>query len=139
MASNAQKTIEENTNNAVTVLKDNDTTSKKNANVVKKDYILNDLEAIKKKLDNEYLSPAIQITKEASNGISTTVSMKTSLFEFSKCFLMEALKKDVRVTMAEAVLKVTAETNFNGDADVEFQLEITFKIANHEHKVKVLC
>ena len=70
MASNAQKALQEdtgNTNIAVRVGNEDVATGKNNGIVVKKDYILNDLEAIKKKLDNEYLSPAIQITKEASN------------------------------------------------------------------------
>ena len=41
--------------------------------------------------------------------------------------------------MYQSIAILTADTNFHGEADVEFQLEIVFRIANHEHKVKVSC
>ena len=128
-------------NDAVSTVKSSDKalTDTKGSNVIKKDYILNDLEAIKKKLDNEYLQPEIQISSEAVDGANTIISMKTSLFEYAKQFLMEALKQDTRIIKAEAVKKVVAKTNFHGEADVEFQLEITFVICNIQHKVKLLC
>ena len=34
---------------------------------------------------------------------------------------------------------VVAETNFHGEANVEFQLEIGFEVAENTHRVKVLC
>ena len=40
---------------------------------------------------------------------------------------MDTLKQDERIPKAEAVKKVVADTNFNGEADVEFQLEISAK------------
>ena len=139
MASNALTNVK---NNAIIAAKNNDdalVAKKSSGGIIKKDYILNDLEALKKKLDNEYLSPGIQITNEAVSGASTTIRLKTSLFEYAKCYLMETLKQDERIIKAEAVKKVVADTNFHGEADVEFQLEILFKIRSHQHKVKILC
>ena len=52
---------------------------KKQGTIVKKDYVLNDLEALKKKLANEKRQPEVGISGEASNGACTTVCMKTSL------------------------------------------------------------
>ena len=94
MAFNALNTVQNNAIIAAKETNDNAITGKKGSNIIKKDYILNDLEAIKKKMDNEHLSPEIQITSEAAGGSNTVVSMKTSLFEYSKCYLMEALKQD---------------------------------------------
>ena len=136
MASNALTNIKK---NVIAEAAEQEVSVKKNSNVVKKDYILNDLEALKKKLDNEHLKPEIKISNEAVDGGNTTITMKTSLFEYCKQFLMETLKKDDRIIKAEAVKKVVADTNYHGEADVEFQLEISFKVNDFEHKVKVLC
>ena len=59
-------------------------------NVIKKDYVLNELEALKKKLDNEDLKPEISISSHAVDGSNATISMKTSLYEYAKVHLMEA-------------------------------------------------
>ena len=111
MASNA---LMNHQNDAVSTVKSSDKalTDTKSSNVIKKYYILNDLEAIKKKLDNEYLQPEIQISGEAVEGANTIISMKTSPFEYAKQFLMEALKQDTRIIKAGAVKKVVAKTNF---------------------------
>ena len=62
----------------------------KKDNVLKKDYVLNELEALKKKLDNEDLKPEISISSHAVDGSNATISMKTSLYEYAKVHLTEA-------------------------------------------------
>ena len=68
-----------------TISNEDSAVSKKNqVNVMKKAYVLNNLEALKKKMNNEKRKPEIAISGEAIDGSCTTVSMKTSLFEYSK-------------------------------------------------------
>ena len=55
-------------NNATTAAKNDIALIKKKGVVVKKDYVLNDLEALKKKLDNEFLTPGIQIASDSVGG-----------------------------------------------------------------------
>ena len=76
---------------------------KKDGNVKKKDYVLNDLEALKKKMANEKRSPEIGLTGEAVDGSCSTVGMKTSLFEYFKAVMMNEIGKDERITSINAV------------------------------------
>ena len=105
----------------------------------KKSYVLNDLEAIKKKLENAYRQPGIEIVTEAVDGSCVTIGVKTSLFEYFKENLLSTLMNDARVSKVDPVRKVTADTNFNGEASVEYQLEVDFAVDGYAHKVKILC
>ena len=110
--------------------------NEKHFDLKKKDYVL---EALKKKLNIENRKPEIQLVGEAKNGSCSTVSMKTSLFEYSKAFMMDIISKDERIIKVNPVRIVVAETNHNGEANVEYQLEVDFKVAENEHKVKISC
>ena len=77
--------------------------NEKHFDLMKKDYVLNDLEALKKKLNNENRKPEIQLVGEAKNGSCSTVSMKTSLFEYSKAFMMDIISKDERIIKVNSV------------------------------------
>ena len=133
----------ENTKQVAMVTKNNEeldiSEKKKTSKIVKKDYVLNDLEALKKKLDNAYRKPEIEITTEAIDGSCVTVAVKTSLFEYFKENLVTTLMNDERISKVEPIRKVTASTNHNGDASVEYQLEVDFAIDGNTHKVKLLC
>ena len=98
-------------------------------NIINKEYVLNDLEALKKKLNNEHRKPEIQMSKEASNGSCATVGMKTSLFEYSKAVMTNILLKDARILEVRAVQKAVAKTNYNGNVDVESSLPLTLLTA----------
>jgi hypothetical protein len=91
---------------------------KRATKTVKKDYVLNDMEALKKKLDNAKRKPEIEISGEAVDGSFVTIGVKTSLFEYLKAFLMENFIKDTRISTVQPIQKVVAETNFNGEANV---------------------
>ena len=136
---NSENTIMEK-NDALNVENSTEVDAKKQqVNVLKKDYVLNDLEALKKKMNNESRNPGISITGEASNGSCTTVGMKTSLFEYSKVWMFELLSVDERIVDVIPVQKVVADSNHHGQADVEYQLEVQFIVGGHMHKVKLLC
>ena len=68
----------------VTEVAKNDTAvaNKNEVNIVKKDYFLNDIEALKKTMNNEEKKPELGISGEAIDGSCTTICMKTSLFKY---------------------------------------------------------
>ena len=107
--------------------------------VLKKDYVLNDMEALKKKLDNARRNPGIEISGEAVDSSCVTIGVKTALYEYFKSSLMEILGKDSRIANIKPIQKVIADTNFNGEASVEYQLEIIYLIDGNEHQLKILC
>ena len=107
--------------------------------ILKKDYVLNDIEALKKKLDNSTRNPSIEISKEAVDGSCVTVGVKTALYEYFKARLMDDFKNHPNICEAKPIQKVVANTHMHGIADVEYQLEVSFKIGNNVHQVKVVC
>ena len=113
--------------------------SKGSSKVLKKDYVLNDIEAIKNKLENCKRNPEIGIIGEAVDGSSTTVAVKTALFEYSRQNLISSIRKDTRTIEVIPTKQVISDTNFHGEANVEYQFEVRFKVNDFEHKVKVLC
>ena len=69
--------------NAIANKVNNAPVPKKNAGkTVKKDYVLNDLEALKKKLAHSTRSPEIEVASEAINGAKITNTVKTVLFDY---------------------------------------------------------
>ena len=81
---------------------------KTSAKVVKRTYVLNELEAMKKKLSFQQRSPAISIDGEAKNGVTINVLVKTSLFEYTKAKLINALEDDPEVVETKQTVVATA-------------------------------
>ena len=77
---------------------------KTSAKIVKRTYVLNELEAMKKKLSFQQRSPAISIDGEAKNGVTINVLVKTSLFEYTKAKLINALEDDPEVVELSKLL-----------------------------------
>ena len=50
------------------------------AKAIKKNYVMDELEAMKKKLSFQQRTPAISVEGEAKNGVTISVLVKTSLF-----------------------------------------------------------
>ena len=106
-------------------------------NLKQRNYILNDVGALKKKLKAEVMKHEVAIGKEAKDASNITVPMKASFFEFVKAHFINDLmgyKDIVKVDNAEGVKAATE--NF-GDAFVEYLMEITFKVNKHVHCVKL--
>ena len=112
---------------------------KTSAKVVKRTYVLNELEAMKKKLSFQQRSPAISIDGEAKNGVTINVLVKTSLFEYTKAKLINALEDDPEVVETKQTVVATATSKHSGVADVEYQLECVYKACGNELKVKITC
>ena len=108
----------------------------KKGSVIQRNYILNDVEALKKKIKAEKRQKDLSIT-EAKDGSSVTVTLKAPLFEFVKTYFIQeiqSLAEIKSVKNAEGV-KVASETG--GDAFVEYLMEISFQTGDTEHSVKL--
>ena len=105
---------------------------KKKGKVKQRNYVLNDVGALKKKLKHENKQQEIAIGKEAKDCSNITVPMKASFFEFVKANFIQDLENN------EEILKIeNAEGAKAGDAYVEYSMEISFKIADSTHGVKM--
>ena len=54
-------------------------------------------------------------------------------------YMMKEIKKDDRINDISPTVKAVAATNYNGVADVEYQLEVKFNVGEYLHKVKISC
>ena len=106
---------------------------------IKKAYILDELDAMKKKLSFQLRNPAISIEGEAKNGVTINVLVKTSLFEYAKANLINDLQANIAVIDTKQTVVATANSKHSGVADVEYQLECKYVVNEHEHKVKITC
>ena len=104
-----------------------------------KNYILDDLGALKKKWGMINHKPEIDVNGEASNGSSINIEMKTSLFEMMKADLIPKLKEEEGID--EITFPTTSKaTSKNGEeADVEYHVEVTFTTNEVTEKVKLKC
>ena len=121
------------------------------ASVIGRKYDLNELTALKKKLQQETNKEPFSKGKEAKDGSNFTIQMRASMFENVKGRFIEDLKKDKKITKIENALATTANASVNvgngktavvaGNgskiAVVEYSMDITFKHDEHEHTVKM--
>ena len=104
-----------------------------------KSYILDDFKALKKKFNMINHNPPIDVNGEASNGASINVDMKTSMFELMKKGLVEYLKKQADIQKIEFPVTSKAQSKNGEEADVEYQVEVTFVVAGITEKIKMKC
>ena len=104
-----------------------------------KNYILDDLTALKKKWSMINHKPEIDVNGESSNGSSINVAMKTSLFEIMKAKLVNVLKGESNIEEIGFPMTSKATANNGEEADVEYHLDITFKENGMTEKVKMKC
>ena len=89
-----------------------DVTKTNQSKVFKKDYVLNDIEALKKKLENCKRNPEVGIIGEAFDGSSTTVTVKTALFEYLRENLITSIRNDKRTIEVIPTKQVIATQTF---------------------------
>ena len=104
-----------------------------------KTYILDDLEALKKKWSMINHKPEVDVNGEASNGSSINIDMKTSIFEMMKAMLVTALKKNIDIVDIAFPTTSKAKSKNGEEADVEYHLEVTFNTTGINEKVKMKC
>ena len=109
----------------------------KKGKVKQRNYVLNDAGALRKKMRHEGKKQEIAITKEAKDCSNITVAMKASFFEFVKAHFINDLEKNEDVLQIENAEGAKAGTESHGEAYVEFSMDITFKVNNHKHSIKL--
>ena len=101
-----------------------------------KNYVLNDIAALKKKIRHEGRKEAFTMD-EAKDGSNTVTLSRTSFFEHIKLNFLDALQKMKGITRTINATAVKAATEVSGDAFVELSLEISFMVTNTEYTVKL--
>ena len=104
-----------------------------------KDYVLDDLKALKKKWSMIDHKPEIDVNGEASNRSSININMKTSVFELMKAGLIDFLKKETDIQKVEFPVISKAQSKNGEEADVEYHVDVTFGTNGGPEKVKMKC
>ena len=105
--------------------------------VKQRNYVLNDVGALKKKLRAENKKHEFAIGKEAKDWSSITVPMKASFFEYVKANFINEISENEDILKVENAERVKATTENQGDAYVEYSMEITFKANKTTHTIKL--
>ena len=105
---------------------ENPTDHRKKGTTRQRNYTLNDIGALKKKISHEKRSFDFMISKEAVDNSNVVIPMRASFFEFLKRNFIEDLERDPSIVNIENAERVKAATETVGDAFVEYSLEITF-------------
>ena len=112
-------------------------TSERRGQVIEKDYTLNDTAALKKKIRNESRKEAFNLGIEARDGSNMVIEMKTSFFEHVKGNFINDMFQNKDIQSVENAIGVKAATENNGGAFVEYQVDISFKVQDKAHTVKL--
>ena len=114
-----------------------DIPSRKNCSSKQRNYVLNDVGALKKKVGHEKRTHDIIISKEAKDFSNVIIIMRASFFEYVKANFILELENNPFIIKIENAEGVKAVTETCGDAFVEYSLEITFSHQDNSHTVKL--
>ena len=110
----------------------------KRGRTLQRNYTLNEVSALKKKLDCETDRRSnFYMGNEASNGANIQVMMKTSFFEYTKAKFIEDIQASGVVTSVENATRVKVGTETQGEAFVEYAVTISFMVHSIEHTIKL--
>ena len=113
-------------------------TAEKKGSVVQRNYTLNDVGALKKKVKWETSRKLdFALGKEAKNGCNISLLMKVSFFEMVKELFIPDLEEEENILCVENGAAAKASTEMSGDAYVEYSMEITFKADENKHTIKL--
>ena len=126
-----------NTFSSAIVMNDQTEVAKKynndDAKVVFAEYTLNDLNALETKFSLCNVE-AIKVSKEAKDGSSIHVDLKTSLFEAMKQNLIPILNTDEDIEKAVTTRVTKAKSN-SGTANVEYMADIVVIKGGYKHEI----
>ena len=105
--------------------------------VVHKNYVLDDIGALKKKIRHENRKEAFDSGTDATNGSNVVFLLKTSFFEFVKNEYISDLARMKGITSIHNAMGARASTEMSGEAFVEYSLEVTFDVQNIQYTVKI--
>ena len=113
--------------------------ARKKGKVVQRNYIMNDLGALRKKLNHEGRKQDFRIAKEAKDGSNTIIQMRASFFDFIKAKFIDELSQNVEIDDIQNAEAAKAATESSGEAYVEYSMEITFRAKDMTHIVKLIA
>ena len=110
---------------------------KKRGKVVQRNYILNDVGALKKKIKHEARKSEYEIGTEAKGGSNIMFLMKASFFEFVKVNMIKELEENENIVNIENAEGVKVGSENSGDAYVEYSMDVSFKASEIIHDIKL--
>ena len=110
---------------------------KKTGKVIQRNYVLNDVGALKKKMKHESRKLEFEIGKEAKDGSNIMFPMKASFFEFVKLYMINELEDNDDIISVENAEGAKAGSENSGDVYVEFAMDISFKAKGNVHTIKM--
>ena len=95
----------------------------KKGQVVQRNYVLNDVAALRKKKKHETRKEPYNLGTEARDGSNMVIQMKTSFFEHVKAEFIKDLVCMEGIELVENALGAKASTESSGEAFVEYLLD----------------
>ena len=108
-----------------------------NGNIVHRNYILNDSNALKKKLRHEGRPDPFDLGTDAKNGANVVVLLRTSFFEHVKKEFIGNLLKNKDIEKVDNGLGSKVASGNSGDAFVEYSCDISFKYQGDSYTTKL--
>ena len=99
-------------------LEETSTTSNLRATVLKRGYVLNDSNALKKKLKHESRSEPFNVGAEAKDGSNVVIEMKTSFFEYTKSNFINSLQQNPEINSVKNAVGAKVNSANSGEAFV---------------------
>ena len=112
-------------------------TQKKIGQIIQKNYVLNDANALKKKKRHESRKEAYNLGTEARDGSNMVIQMKTSFFEHVKAGFIHDLVSMEGIEQIDNAIGAKVSTESSGEAFVEYSLDIKFTAQEKTHVVKI--
>ena len=109
----------------------------KRGTVIQRNYVMNDLGALRKKLQHEGRKPDFILSKEAKDASNAIVQMKASFFDFTKANFIEEMQQSEDIINIQNAEAAKAATESSGDAYVEYAMDISFRVKEVTHTVKL--
>ena len=113
------------------------TSKVKKGQVIKKNYVLNDSGALRKKVRHEDRKDAFNQGTEARDGSNVVVLLKTSFFEHVKANFVNELEKNEGIEIVQNAIGTKVCTENSGEAFVEYSFDISFKVQDKIHTTKL--
>ena len=109
----------------------------KKGKVVQRNYVMNDVGALRKKLKHEARKQEFAISKEAKDASNIVVQTKASFFDFTKAKFIDEMYSNPDIVEVDNAESAKAATEVSSDAYVEYAMDITFRANDISHTIKL--
>ena len=107
------------------------------SNIQKRNYVLNDVNALKKKVKHESRTEPFTSGNDARDGSNVVIAMKTSFFEYTKSKFLNDLLENPGIVKVDNALGSKVASSNSKEAFVEYSVDITFSYQNDQFVVKL--